>query len=359
MKIAFIIPSLSNNGPNVFTKILIEALYKFSFELDLDITVFYFSNKGSHLIEFPCDTVKLNFFEQRSWDDFDIVHTTMLKADLYAALNIVGKNKVKVISGIHNEIKKDLLLQYGWAKATIFYWLWRWSLKNINNVVVSSSSMKDMYQLEYKLDLRYTLIPYGISKRCDEYNQVADEFEILNKLSSQYTIIGSCGLLIPRKGFEQLISFLVSNPTYAVVIVGDGPEKEKLKNMANIYNVDNRFYILGFKDNSVSYYKHFDIYALTSYSEGFGLAMLDALSFSIPLVCSDLDIYKGFFDRSNVGLFTPSDISSLERSILEISKNIDYYKICSNNLYEKHFTHDSMAKNHLAMYKRLGMESQE
>lgn len=53
-----------------------------------------------------------------------------------------------------------------------------------------------------------------------------------------------------------------------------------------------RFILLGFKDNSIDYYKYFDIYAMTSYSEGFGLAMLESKFVQTFLCIKDILIIQ-------------------------------------------------------------------
>ena len=66
MKIAFILPSLANKGPIVFTKYLIEGLKG---KVDY-IEVFYFRD-----IDLGVPTKQIGFFEKI---DFDIVHTHMI-----------------------------------------------------------------------------------------------------------------------------------------------------------------------------------------------------------------------------------------------------------------------------------------
>ncbi|MFT5250340.1 MAG: glycosyltransferase involved in cell wall biosynthesis [bacterium] len=352
MKVAFVIPSLTNNGPNVFTKILIESLIQYSFFNHSDIVVFYFNETEGAELVFPCKTKKLDFFKKFNFSTFDIIHTTMFKADLYSALRLAGKNKLVVISGIHNEIPSDLRFLYGHFKAWVLEKVWLKSLSKISNLVVSSPYMKHFYETKCNIDAVYEIIPYGIKKRESEYAELAEENNFLNQLQRKYTVIGACGLVIKRKSFKTLLDFIKQNDDFAVVIIGDGPEADNLRELAKVNNLSERFFILGFKDNSVSYYKHFDIFALTSFSEGFGLAMLDALSFNIPLVCSNLPIYKGFFDSNSVGLFEPGDVDSLSNSIMHVTKNKSYFSESSKELFETNFQDYFMAKKHFNLYSQ-------
>jgi L-malate glycosyltransferase len=349
MKIAFILPSLANKGPIVFTKYLIEGLKgKINY-----IEVFYF--KDIVELDLGVPTKQINFFEKINFDYFDIVHTTMIKADLYFWWNKKSLNNKAVVS-MHNYLVEDLNYLYKPFKAKLFKFLWKMSLASANQLIVSSSDQLEYYKKLLDNEREYTLIPYGVNqKELHEIDLVEKKF--LNNLKNNYTVLGSCGLLIERKGFKQLVEFLKNNLNYAVVIIGNGEDSNNLENLIKKYNLQDRFILLGFKDNSIDYYKYFDIYVMTSYSEGFGLAMLEAMTQSLPIVCSNLPLYKGSFDDTNVSLFEPKDIDSLTKAIYQVNENIDYYKEASYKLFEKKFSLDIMGNRHIELYKKVISET--
>jgi glycosyltransferase involved in cell wall biosynthesis len=349
MKIAFILPSLANKGPIVFTKYLIESLKG---KADY-IEVFYFRDIVE--LDLGVPTKQIGFFEKIDFDKFDIVHTTMIKADLYSWYNNRYISKKSIVS-MHNYLTEDLNFLYSHLKAYVFTKLWKMSINKIKNIIVSSDDQLKYYKNILNNITNFTLIPYGINKKdLKEIDPI--EKDKLVALKNKYTIIGSCGLLIERKGFKQLIEFLKSNKNFAVVIVGDGEDRENLEKIAIEYAVDDRFILLGFKDNSIDYYKYFDIYAMTSYSEGFGLAMLEAMSQSLPIVCSNLPLYKGYFDDTNISLFEPLNKKSLEKAILKVNENIEYYKKSAYKLFEEKFSLDVMGNKHIELYKKVIDES--
>lgn len=351
MKIAFILPSLANKGPIVFTRYLIEGLKG---KVDY-IEVFYF--KDIVELDLGVPTKQINFFEKIDFDSFDIVHTTMIKADLYSWWNKKHISKKAVVS-MHNYLVEDLNFLYKPFKAKVFTFLWKMSLNSINHIIVSSLDQLNYYKKLLGNQKEFTLIPYGINKK--KFNEIdLKEKKLLEDLKSQYKVIGSCGLLIERKGFKQLIEFLIHNSNFAVVLIGDGDDRKNLENLIEKYSLKNRFILLGFKENSIDYYKYFDIYSMTSYSEGFGLAMLEAMSQSLPVVCSNLPLYKGYFDENNVALFEPNNIESLTNAIYKVDKNIEYYKNASYKLYEEKFSLDVMGNKHIELYKKVISDSKD
>lgn len=342
MKIAFILPSLANKGPIVFTKYLIEGLIG---KVDY-IEVFYFNNIIE--LDLGVPTKQISFFEKIDFDNFDIVHSHMIKADLYSFYwsKLV---RFKWILTIHNFIKEDLYDLYPFYKALLFEKIWKIIFSNNKNLIMSSSQIKTYYNDYLNNNIDYKIITYGIPK----YKASKVEDLLLEKLKSKFIVIGSAGSLIDRKGFKQLVNFLENNNNYAVAIFGEGPQKKSLLNLANQKGLTERFFLLGFKHNSTDYYKYFDIYAMTSYSEGFGLAMLEAMSQSVPIICSNLEIYQDYFSDADVGLFEPDNTKSLENAILKVSKDIDYYKIKSYELYENKFSLEAMGNNHIEYYKEI------
>lgn len=345
MKIAFILPSLANKGPIVFTKYLIEGLKG---KVDY-IEVFYF--KDIVELDLGVPTKQISFFEKIDFDSFDIVHTTMIKADLFSWWNKKYISKKAVVS-MHNYLVEDLNFLYKPFKAKVFAFLWEMSLNSINHIIVSSEDQLNYYKKLLDNQKEFTLIPYGINQK--ELKEIdLTEKKLLEDLKSQYKVIGSCGLLIERKGFKQLIEFLINNSNFAVVLIGNGEDKKNLESLRERYSLQDRFILLGFKDNSIDYYKYFDIYAMTSYSEGFGLAMLEAMSQSLPVVCSNLPLYKGYFDDTNVALFEPNNIESLTNAIYKIDKEIEYYKQASYKLFEDKFSLDIMGNRHIELYTKV------
>jgi glycosyltransferase involved in cell wall biosynthesis len=346
MKIALIIPSLKKFGPIVFTDYLVRSLIS---KVDY-IEVFYFSphNQDDILVDFQCKVTQLNFFEKFDFKSFDIIHSTMFLPDLYVFIHGLNK-KNYCVSSMHNYIDIDLKMLHPFYKYYPIVKLWYLSLNKFHNFVVSSESMLNYYSEKLPSTANIKLINYGIPKAIISKDEV-DEFEFLEKIKRTYTIVGSCGLLIKRKGFHQLVELLTFNSEIAVVIIGSGPELQSLNSLAIKLGVADRFHLLGFKSNYLDYYKYFDLFAMCSYSEGFGLAMLEALSLKIPLVCSDLEIYNNIFSSDEVCLFEPDNMDSLVNSIEMVISNISRFSESSYLLYSNFFTLDVMGNNHRDFY---------
>jgi len=345
MKIAFILPSLDNKGPIVAAKNIITSLKEY---VDL-IEVFYFNDKIG--IDMGVTSRKISFFKKYDLEKFDIINSYSLKPDVYTA--VFFKNDNRVITTMHNYMEYDFDLLYSPLKSFIMKNIWKNSLKFKNNIIVSSTDMLTYYlSLLGRKEEIFTIIKYGVEKK--ELKSISElDLGKIIKLQEKFTILGSVGLLIKRKGYQQLVELLKSNKNYAVVIIGDGEENKSLLELVKDNNLIDRFLILGFKNNSIDYYKYFDIYMMTSYSEGCSLAMLEALSQKLPLVCSNINNHKTCFTEDEVSFFELDNLNSLSNAVLKINDNIDYYKKSSFSLWKEKFSLEVVSKIHYQLYNKI------
>lgn len=78
-------------------------------------------------------------------------------------------------------------------------------------------------------------------------------------------------------------------------IVGDGSIKESLEFLVKSMNLENRIKFEGWKENTEEYYRKADIYFSTSLYEGYGVSMVEAGFFGLPLVISDTGVANDIF----------------------------------------------------------------
>ena len=63
-----------------------------------------------------------------------------------------------------------------------------------------------------------------------------------------------------------------------------------------------------------------DAFAFPSVKEGFGLAALEALAAELPLVASDLDVFRSFLTDGESALLTPTgDARALSRALARVA----------------------------------------
>ena len=110
-------------------------------------------------------------------------------------------------------------------------------------------------------------------------------------LSSDLNII-NVGRLSPEKGLRCLIESLkYLNLTAKLFIVGDGPEKNSLKNLVKKLELENRVIFMGkiTHDALPKILNAMDVFVLPAISmEGFSNSMLEAMACSLPVVTTPI-----------------------------------------------------------------------
>lgn len=97
------------------------------------------------------------------------------------------------------------------------------------------------------------------------------------------------------KDFLTLIrGFSLLPPTihnkYELLIAGEGPDKEKIQGFINRYKQQEYIKLIGNVENPYNYMKNSTLYLHSSISEGFSMAILEALSCGCTVVSSDCPV---------------------------------------------------------------------
>jgi glycosyltransferase involved in cell wall biosynthesis len=105
-------------------------------------------------------------------------------------------------------------------------------------------------------------------------------------------VVGNVGRLHPDKDQKTLIQgFAKALPEMGkarLVIVGEGRLKQELKSLACELGVDDRVSFLGRIQDAWKYFKAFDVFALTSDYEPFGMVLLEAMVAGVPVISTNV-----------------------------------------------------------------------
>lgn len=123
-------------------------------------------------------------------------------------------------------------------------------------------------------------------------------------------IVLAAGRFTPEKGFSRLIDMFSNiaeqnRTNWELHIVGNGKLKVELESQISLLKMQDCIKILPFSKNMERHYANADIYALSSFHEGFGMVVLEAESFGLPCVAFECVARELFSDKS--GFLIPQD----------------------------------------------------
>lgn len=343
MKIAQIVPSLAQFGPvvvaNDLSKLLVERGH--------EVVVYYFDEKTENLLSFPCKTQRIKMGEKIDFDYFDVVHTHGIRPDFYVFLHRKKKHTARFVSTIHCFIHDDLKYTYNPLIAKIFAPIWLKILRGSDVRVVLSKQALEYYKRYFK-GLKTVCI---YNSRLTDLSKTLTEEEKKEMLSfkGKDILLGVNAGLTPRKAIDVIITSMAFIDGVKLFVCGDGKSKEDLEELAKEKNVQDRVYFAGYRKDAYRYIPYYDIYMMPSRSEGFPLALLEAMSLKCNAVISDIPIFKEFFTDKEVTFFHLDNAKDCARAIeyaTSHNKGENAY-----NKYINEYSPEILVENYLKVYR--------
>ena len=137
----------------------------------------------------------------------------------------------------------------------------------------------------------------------------------------------------PLKCLEIFKRIQKNNPKINLAFVGDGELKQECLNFVRINKLENNVKFFGFCKDISCYLNQSKILINTSKWEGFGLSVVEGMSYGLPVVCNNVGGLINLVD-SECGLLCTNDSDFIE----EINKLLfdkNYYDKKSKNAYNK------------------------
>jgi len=138
--------------------------------------------------------------------------------------------------------------------------------------------------------------------------------------------LGILSRLSQEKGIDHLImaaSRLKDEVDLQLLIIGEGDEESKLKEMVKEMKVDDRVQFLGWQENPFKYLNKCDLFVLPSFYEGFPNVILEAMASDVCVIASRCTkaMEEIIDDRLNGVLVAPRNSEALARTIGDLLRD--------------------------------------
>ena len=183
-----------------------------------------------------------------------------------------GKEETLKIGWEHNHYHNDFKYASNITRAN----------RKLDYLVLVSNSLREFYSKEL------------INSKCECVyipNVIESVPEKLAPLNNKRLV--SVGRLSPEKGFMDLLKIYTllhkDYPDWKLDIVGDGVEKERLEKFIEEHELQDFVTLHGFRDKDYidNLLHDSSIYLLTSYTESFGIVLIEAMSHGVPCIAFD------------------------------------------------------------------------
>jgi glycosyltransferase involved in cell wall biosynthesis len=142
---------------------------------------------------------------------------------------------------------------------------------------------------------------------------------------------------------------------YTVVFAGDGPNLEAMRNLSEELGLGKRVSFLGRTSDMAAYYQSLDIYVQSSFWEGFGLSVVEAMASGLPAIATDVPGLAEVMPNTDL-LFPVSDHQALADRLEFLTAEADTYgnHAALSVVRAKEFDIKSSALAYRGLYSRVG-----
>jgi glycosyltransferase involved in cell wall biosynthesis len=348
-RILFILPNCAGGGAEKVILQLLQNLDRRKFQLVLVLL----QNTGEFIVEIPNDVKIIDLKTKRArYSIFklkrivrrelpDIILSTLTETNIAICILAFFTNiKAKIIIRESNIVS---ILITSFIKKSIY----KFFIHNADLLVAQSRDMK--YDLIKNFAIRTDKIvlinnPVNVDSIQKKSEEEIDVFFENKKL------LVAVGRLSPQKGYDLLINTFskVTDYDYFLVIIGQGSEEKRLKQMVKDLNIENKVIFAGFQDNPYKWIAKADFLISSSRFEGFPNAVIESLACGTPVIANN---YKGGINEiinETVGnIIDITDINAFQNCL---SKHSSYNRQLIRNHCKAKYSIDIIIKQYEVIF---------
>ncbi len=284
---------------------------------------------------------------------------------IFSLVNFIKKNNIKIIS---THSGKDAWLGNILGKLTKAKVVRTRHLLTPNKnplsynlsdkvVCVSKKVEDNLIKLGVKKN-KLTTIYTGIDTekfKPNSFKKLRKEFNIDEKT----ILIGIVAVLRNAKRHIDLIEAVdrLKNENIKLMIIGNGPQEEKLKKIIKEKNLQNKIIMTGHREDISEILSDLDIFCLPSSMEALGTSILEASACSVPVVASRVGgIVECVKEDRNGLLFEPKNVEDLTQKLKKLitDKNLRlFYKKNARIFIENNFSVKKMVELTQNLYREI------
>lgn len=124
--------------------------------------------------------------------------------------------------------------------------------------------------------------------------------------SRPHTVVGFIGRLDPIKRVADLVSAVAMlEDRYELDVWGDGPDRGAIEAQAERSQVRSRVRLRGWSATPQAALSETDVLVLPSDAEGFGLVLIEAMAYGVPVIATDVPGIRDVVQHGHNGLLVP------------------------------------------------------
>lgn len=263
--------------------------------------------------------------------------------NIFCSLIFMFNNKLKLI-GFERTPIQELEIYFNltdFIKKNFLKFLLKISYNRFDKIICNSNYIVKQLKSQYKIDSTFIHPPSIVNNQSKIFKRKFTKEKIIN-------ILTICRLSREKKINEILLALnKIKNKHFIFHILGEGPEKNKLKYLVNKLGLTKKVIFHGHIKNVNKILKSAHLYINSSYFEGFPNSVVEAANMGVPIIASQsFGGINEILEKGKFGDFYYNGYEQLatkiEKYIIQPKKLIDKSRLCQENI--RQFTLESHIK---------------
>jgi glycosyltransferase involved in cell wall biosynthesis len=236
----------------------------------------------------------------------------------------------------------------------------RWKYRQVDCFIAASEAIRQMLLADGVPEDRTVTVHEGIDI---DHVLAAPPVNVHEAfwLPHHAPVVGNVAALVPHKGQRYLVdaAHLVVQqvPDARFVILGEGELREHLEHQVKEHHLEKHVLLPGFRTDVLGCIKGFDVFAMSSVTEGLGTSLLDAMACARPIVATRAGGIPEIIQDEVNGLLVPvRDAHALADAIARELKDAGLRRRMGEaglELARERFTVERMVAETLSVYERI------
>jgi glycosyltransferase involved in cell wall biosynthesis len=239
----------------------------------------------------------------------------------------------------------------------------RWKYRQVDCFICASEAIRQMLVADGVPEARTVTVHEGIDLDRVTTAPRANLHEELF-LPHQAPVVGNVAALVPHKGQRHLVeaaALVVRKvPDARFVVAGEGELRQSLERQIREHRLEKHVFLAGFRPDVLSLHKAFDIFVMSSITEGLGTSLLDAMAAGKPIVATATGGIPEVVDDGVTGfLVQPRDNRGMADAIVKLLKDDDLRQrmgLAGLKRARERFSADRMLRETLRVYQRVALK---
>lgn len=240
-----------------------------------------------------------------------------------------------------------------------------WVLRHADAVVAMSGAMADQLATGGVRVKRIHVIHNAIDPADHCIDGTGSEWRRRWGISKEDLLLGVVGRLSPEKGQQVFLEAFHGVVAHAAnrkaVLVGDGPEKERLAHQVSRLGLANHVLFTGHDPHIEALYPALDLVVIPSLSEGLPNVLLEAMLYGKPVVAAEVGAIRDILKPAAAGwLVPPGNAHALKAAMIEALEDAERrssYGLAGSEYVRRHCGPQHRMEAVRRLYRQMRQES--